>query len=192
MVVKGAEIYPRVAQNVRIGGAAKLDLFDGVAHHPVPVLGGQRDHLELHSCLQKWPTFTGFPSQARAFQSNSSLTWCYFYYFYSSFILASPAWLWKVEQALGSVTHALTRKHYPYRPGHPGAHLCPAKSMVDTPTMAAPWAHVDPLQSYPVIRELNSLFLRWELRSVRLVLRVTLILELAIWYVRLKVFSDLR
>ena len=37
-------------------------------------------------------------------------------------------------------------------------HLCPAKSMVETPspetpTMAAPWAHAEPLQSYPVIRE---------------------------------------
>ena len=42
------------------------------------------------------------------------------------------------EQAFGEVTHALMRKHYPYRPGHPGAHLCLAKSMVETPTMAAP------------------------------------------------------
>ena len=25
-----------------------------------------------------------------------------------------------------------------YRPGRPDAHLCPAKSMVETPTMAAP------------------------------------------------------
>jgi len=36
------------------------------------------------------------------------------------------------------VTHALMRKHYRYRPGHPGAHLCPTKSMVETPTMTAP------------------------------------------------------
>ena len=59
----------------------------------------------------------------------------------------------KGEQAFGEVTHALMRKHYLYRPGHPGAHLCPAKSMVETPTMAAPRAHAEPLQSYPVIRE---------------------------------------
>ena len=39
----------------------------------------------------------------------------------------------KGEHALGWVSHALMRKHYPYRPGHPGAHLCPAKCMVETP-----------------------------------------------------------
>ena len=44
----------------------------------------------------------------------------------------------KGQQAFGEVTHALMFKHNPYRPGHPGAHLCPAKSMVETPTMAAP------------------------------------------------------
>ena len=32
----------------------------------------------------------------------------------------------------GEVTHALMRKHNPYRPGYPGAHLCPAKSMAET------------------------------------------------------------
>ena len=49
----------------------------------------------------------------------------------------------------------LSHKHYSYRPGHPGAHLGPGKSMVETPTMAAPWAHAEPLQSYPVIREVS-------------------------------------
>ena len=49
----------------------------------------------------------------------------------------------KGEQALGLVTHALMRKQYPYRPGHPGAHHCPAKSMVETPTMAAPCELMD-------------------------------------------------
>ena len=39
----------------------------------------------------------------------------------------------KGEQALGSVTHTLMRVHYPYRPGHSGRHICPAKSMVETP-----------------------------------------------------------
>ena len=61
----------------------------------------------------------------------------------------------KGQQAFGEVTHALTRKHNPYRPGHPGAHLCPAKSMVETPTTTAPWAHAEPLQSYPVLREVG-------------------------------------
>ena len=44
----------------------------------------------------------------------------------------------KGQQAFVEVTHAfaLMRKYYPYRPGHPGAHLCPAKSMVETPTTA--------------------------------------------------------
>ena len=32
----------------------------------------------------------------------------------------------------GGVTHALMRKHNPYRPGYPGAHLCPAESMAET------------------------------------------------------------
>ena len=59
----------------------------------------------------------------------------------------------KGQQAFGEVTHALMRKHNPYRLGHPGAHLCPAKSMVETPAMAAPWAHAEPLQSYLVITE---------------------------------------
>ena len=35
----------------------------------------------------------------------------------------------KGQQPFGEVTHALMRKHYPYRPGHPGAHLCPVKSV---------------------------------------------------------------
>ena len=61
----------------------------------------------------------------------------------------------KGQQALGEVTHALMRKQYPYRPGHPGAHLCPAKSIVETPTMAATWAHAEPFQSHPVIREVS-------------------------------------
>ena len=44
----------------------------------------------------------------------------------------------KSQQVFGEVIHALMRKQYPYRPGHPGTSLCPAKSMVETPTMAAP------------------------------------------------------
>ena len=51
-----------------------------------------------------------------------------FFIFYPSVTHA----IMKGQQALGSVTHALMREHYPYRPGHPGAHLCPAKSMVET------------------------------------------------------------
>ena len=39
------------------------------------------------------------------------------------------------QQAFGEATHALMRKHYPYCPWHPGAHLCPAESMVETPAM---------------------------------------------------------
>ena len=61
----------------------------------------------------------------------------------------------KDEQAFSEVSHALMRKHYPYRPGNPGAHLCPAKSMVETPTMAATRAHAEPFRSYLVIREVS-------------------------------------
>ena len=44
----------------------------------------------------------------------------------------------KGQRAFGEVTHALMRKLYPYRPGHPGARLCPAESMAETtPTVAA-------------------------------------------------------
>ena len=59
----------------------------------------------------------------------------------------------KGEQAFSEVTHARTRKHYPYRPRNPGAHFCPAKSVVETHTMAPTWAHAEPLQS--VIREVS-------------------------------------
>ena len=38
----------------------------------------------------------------------------------------------KGQQAFGEVTRALMRKQHPYRSRHPGAHLCPAMSMVDT------------------------------------------------------------
>ena len=37
----------------------------------------------------------------------------------------------KGQQAFGEVTHALMHKHNPYRPGQLGAHLCPAKTMVE-------------------------------------------------------------
>ena len=59
----------------------------------------------------------------------------------------------KGQQALSSVTHTLMRKRNPYRPGHAGAHLCPAKSMLETPIMAAPWAHPEPLQMRSFIRD---------------------------------------
>jgi len=67
----------------------------------------------------------------------------------------------KGQQAFGEVTHALMRKHNPYHPGYPGAHLCLAKSMAETnmpigtwpPRPLLTWAHAEPLQSYPVIRE---------------------------------------
>ena len=51
----------------------------------------------------------------------------------------------KGQKALGEVTHALMRKHYPYRPGPNDAHLCPTKSMVETPTMPSKGAHFEPL-----------------------------------------------
>ena len=61
------------------------------------------------------------------------------------------------QQAFGEATHFLMRKHYPYRPGHPSANICPAKPMVETPTMVATSAHAEPLQSYPMITEVS----RW-------------------------------
>ena len=57
---------------------------------------------------------------------------CFLLHFFPALPIRS-----KGQQALGSATRALMRRHYPYRPKHPGAHLCPAKSMVETPIIPA-------------------------------------------------------